>query len=125
MIDSGETETLLWTNPNPTAVQSSSTVTLSNPLNLFKKIKVQFRAQIANETTFEYIFPIENFEIQFSGFNLFGGVANLGSNYYARTIGLNNNLTIEGNQLLIGNCTTTNNVLANAFMIVTNIYGIN
>lgn len=46
----GETETTLWTNPNPTSNMISETVTLSDDLTNYKYLRIEWRRTTSDDT---------------------------------------------------------------------------
>ena len=54
----GMTETVLWTNPNPTASFSAQTVTLSESLRNYTYFKVVYRSSTTGDIDFYVLFPV-------------------------------------------------------------------
>lgn len=58
---SSETETLLWTNPAPTATRAAFDITLSDNLTNYKYLKIQYSYNNSSGVALYYvIFPIIN-----------------------------------------------------------------
>lgn len=60
-LASGMTETVLWTNPNPTTSYSTGTVTVSS-MTEYDFIKIVFRKTTSDSTEIPYIVPLSTFE---------------------------------------------------------------
>ena len=54
----GMTETVLWTNSDPTASFSAQTVTLSDSLKNYKYFKVVYRSSNTGDIDFYVLFPV-------------------------------------------------------------------
>lgn len=69
------TETVLWTNPSPTSDFTSQTVTLSDDINNYAFIKIQFRRSIGDSTTANVIYAIEDLKKYVGNGSLFGAMS--------------------------------------------------
>lgn len=129
-VPSTETETLLWTNPNPTASTfAGQDVTLSQSIDSFKELKVKylfsynssalivryFKFPVWDEDETEYAFPSG-----MSKYRAAFGHTNSSGNTYARAIFINNATSIHFTSCNRFNASGT----ANGNDIPLEIYGI-
>lgn len=118
------TSTTLWTNTTPTSSFAGQSIQLSEDVDNFNYIKVNFRWSTSNNTTRSAIFPTS--------------VLKAANNYSTGAIGMN--VTSSGNtrcrglyltddtHLYFGGCyqtTTSSQSVANTFVIPTSVEGLN
>lgn len=55
-------ETVLWTNPSPTASFAAQTITLSSDINNFKYLKIVYKLSTSNNTESYAIYAVDEFK---------------------------------------------------------------
>lgn len=116
------TETTLWTNSSPTSSFSDETVTISDDLNNYNYLKVEYRLSTANSTTSNAIISIEQL-INNGTFYDTGGKFAMCSRIdtpYARLMAYASSTTLKFG--LAYKLYSTE--ITNSYVIPTNIYGI-
>ncbi len=107
-------ETVLWTNPTPTASFAARTITLSSDINNFKYLKIVHKLSTSNNTESSVMYAVDDFKnlIINVGY-IFGTISGRpsGSNM-ARRIGYDSDTSIRFTDSSgIGVSTTDNNSL--------------
>lgn len=122
------TETLLWTNPSPTTARSSLDATLSQSLQNFQKIRVEYAYNTgSSDAPYYVVFPVKdaNGDYMFpsgSGKQRMSlGLNNASSHAFTRHFYVSDDTTIHFNNAYRVN--TSGNTSSN--LIPWNIYGIN
>lgn len=76
-------ETVLWTNPSPTASFAGQTITLSSDINNFKYLKIVCKLSTSNNTESSVMYAVDDFK------NLIIGVGSLCGGLLGRPGGTN------------------------------------
>jgi len=74
-------ETVLWTNPNPTSGFSATTVTLSQAVTDFKFFKYVYRVSTTDSTIYSIIMSVEDFVNSVSSKSRFCAMCSIGSQH--------------------------------------------
>lgn len=122
------TETLLWTNPSPTTARSSLDATLSQSLQNFQKIRVEYAYNTgSSDAPYYVVFPVKDangdymFPTGSAKQRMSIGLNNASSNNFVRQFYVADDTTIHFNNASRVNAAGT----TNTNLIPWNIYGIN
>ena len=115
-------ETVLWTNPSPTAAFDGQTLSLSDSLSNYDYVKIDYRASTTNATESSMIIPISSFYVEDTVTVSRSIAVKLSNSWYERLFNRSNNMGV-----IFANCIKrkdNSGTATNIFAIPTKISGL-